>query len=157
MYAAISVGVIIIVMSIFFVYSSDQAKMRGQAFGKALEFLQEDLRKTYHSFDSKVSMFNQGNITKDDFLKFAEKHELEMEKIIIRYDNLQTPQPFIPAVKLFKLSAETQFEADKYIIEWIRTDDDTAHVRSVSSYDQSLQYEQAALLEFNLVQSQTNP
>jgi len=31
MYAAISVGVIIVAMSIFFVYSSDQAKMRGEA------------------------------------------------------------------------------------------------------------------------------
>ena len=157
MYAAISVGVIIIVMSIFFVYSSDQAKMRGQAFGKALEFLQEDLRKTYHSFDSKVSVFKQDDMNKDDFLKFAEKHEREMEKIILRYDNLQTPQPFKPAVELFKLSAETQFEADKYIIEWIRTGDDTAYVRSISSYDQSLQYEQAALLEFNLIQRQVNP
>ena len=140
---AVSVGVVIIALSMFFVYSSEQAKIRGEAFSKAIEFVQEDLRKTYHSFDSKVSMFNQGNITKDDFLKFAEKHELEMEKIILRYDNLQTPQQFTPAVKLFKLSAETQFEADKYIIEWIRTGDDTARIRSISSYDQSLQYEQA--------------
>ena len=38
MYAAIVVGVIIIGMSVFFVYSSDQAKQRGMAFGKALEF-----------------------------------------------------------------------------------------------------------------------
>ena len=154
---AVSVGIVIIALSVFFVYSSEQAKIRGEAFGKAIEFVQEDLRKTYHSFDSKVSMFNQGNITKDDFLKFAEKHELEMEKIILRYDNLQTPQPFAPAVKLFKLSAETQFEADKYIIEWIRTGDDTARIRSISSYDQSLQYEQAGLFEFNLVQRQANP
>tara|TARA_B100000378_G_scaffold110067_1_gene88276 strand:- start:35 stop:544 length:510 start_codon:yes stop_codon:yes gene_type:complete len=154
---AVSVGIVIIALSVFFVYSSEQAKIRGEAFSKAIEFVQEDLRKTYHSFDSKVSMFNQGNITKDDFLKFAEKHELEMEKIILRYDNLQTPQPFAPAVKLFKLSAETQFEADKYIIEWIRTGDDTARIRSVSAYDQSLQYEQAGLFEFNLVQRQANP
>ena len=157
MYATIVVGVLIVGMSIFFVYSSEQAKMRGQAFGKAIEFVQEDLRKTYHTFDSKVSMFNRGDISKIDFLKFAEKHKLEMEKIIVRYDNLQTPQPFIPAVKLFKLSAEAQFEADKYIIEWIRTDDDTARIRSVSSYEQSLQYEQAGLFEFNLVQRQANP
>ena len=156
-HVAVLVGVVIIVLSVFFVYSNDQAKIRGEAFSKAIEFVQEDLRKTYHSFDSKVSMFNQGNITKDDFLKFAEKHELEMEKIILRYDNLQTPQQFTPAVKLFKLSAETQFEADKYIIEWIRTGDDTARIRSVSAYDQSLQYEQAGLFEFNLVQRQANP
>ena len=157
MYAAISVGVIIVALSIFFVYSSDQAKERGKAFGKAVEFVQDDLRKLTHSFDSKVSMFKKGDISKGEFLEFADKHEREMEKIIFRYDNLQIPQPFVSAVELFKLSAETQFEADKYIIEWIKTDDDAARVRSVSSYDQSLQYEQAALLEFNLVQSQTNP
>ena len=157
MYATISVGVIIIALSMFFVYSSDQAKERGKAFGKAIEFLQEDLRKTYHSFDSKVSMFKQGDISKDDFLKFAEKHEHEMEKIVLRYDNLQTPQPFIPAVELFKLSAETEFEANKYVIEWIRTGDVTAQIRSDSLYQQSLQYEQSALSKFKLVQGQTNP
>ena len=157
MYAAIAVGVIIIGMSIFFVYSSEQAKMRGQAFGKAIEFLQDDLRKQTHMFDSKVSMFKQGDINKDEFLNFAEKHQNEMEKIILRYDNLQIPKVFVPAVDLFKLSAETQFEADKYIIEWIRTGDDTARIRSISSYDQSLQYEQAGLFEFNLIQRQVNP
>ena len=157
MYATISVGVIIIALSMFFVYSSDQAKERGKAFGKAIEFLQEDLRKTYHLFDSKVSMFKQGDINKDDFLKFAEKHEREMEKIILRYDNLQTPQLFIPSVELFKLSAETQFEADKYIIEWIRTGEDTAHIRSDSLLQQSFDYEMAALAKFKLAQGQTNP
>ena len=157
MYAAILVGVIIVAMSIFFVYSSDQAKMRGQSFGKALEFVQEDLRKQTHSFDAKVSMFKQGDINKDEFSGFAEKYENEMEKIILRYDNLQIPQPFVSAVELFKLSAETQFEADKYVMEWIRTGDKTAQIRSDAFYYQSFQYEQAALLEFNLVQSQTNP
>ena len=63
MYAAIAVGVIIIGMSIFFVYSSEQAKTRGQAFGKAIEFLQEDLRKQTHVFDSKVSMFKPVSYT----------------------------------------------------------------------------------------------
>jgi len=156
-YAAISVGVIIIGMSIFFVYSSEQAKMRGQAFGKAIEFVQEDIRKQTHMFDSKISMFKQGNINKDELLEFAEKHENEMEKIILRYDNLQTPKLFIPSVKLFKLSAETQLDSERYTIEWIKTGDDAAYIRSDSLWQQSLQYEQAALLEFNLVQRQANP
>ena len=93
MYAAILVGVIIVAMSIFFVYSSDQAKMRGEAFGKALEFIQEDLRKLTHSFDSKVSMFKQGDISKGEFLEFTEKHEhakwekLFYDIIICKYHN----------------------------------------------------------------------
>ena len=156
-YAAISVGVIIITLSMFFVYSSDQAKERGKAFGKAIEFLQEDLRKTYHSFDSKVSMFKQGDISKDDFLKFAEKHEHEMEKIILRYDNLQIPQSFVSSVELFKLSAETQLESDHYMIEWVRTGEDAAHIRSDSLLQQSFDYEMAALAKFKLAQGQTNP
>ena len=157
MYAAISVGIIIIGMSIFFVYSSEQAKMRGQSFGKAIEFVQEDLRKHTHTFDSKVSMFKRGDINKDEFLEFSEKHQNEIEKIILRYDNLQTPKLFIPAVELFKLSAETQLESEKYTIEWIKTGDDAAYVRSDSLWQQSVQYEQAALLEFNLIQRQVNP
>ena len=157
MYAAISVGVIIIALSMFFVYSGDQAKERGKAFGKAIEFVQDDLRKQTHLFDSKVSMFKQGDINKDEFLNFAEKHQNEMEKIILRYDNLQIPQPFVSAVELFKLSAETQLESDKYMIEWVSTSDDTTLIRSDQLLHQSFEYEQAALLEFNLVQSRANP
>ena len=157
MYAAIAVGVIIIGMSIFFVYSSEQAKMRGEAFGKALEFVQDDLRKLTHSFDSKVSMFKQGDISKGRFLEFADKHVREMGKIILRYDNLQIPQPFVSAIELFKLSAETQLESDKHMIEWVRTGDDTAHVRSDQLLHQSFQYEQAALYEFELQLRNANP
>ena len=157
MYAAISVGVIIVALSIFFVYSSDQAKERGKAFGKAVEFVQDDLRKLTHSFDSKVSMFKKGVINKGEFLEFADKHEREMEKIILRYDNLQIPQPFVSAIELFKLSAETQLESDKHMIEWVRTGDDTAHVRSDQLLHQSFQYEQAALYEFELQLRNANP
>jgi len=157
MYATITVGVIIIGMSIFFVYSSEQAKMRGQAFGKAIEFLQEDLRKQTHVFDSKVSMFKRGDIGNDEFLEFAKNHENEMMQIILRYDNLQVPKPFMPSMELFKLSAEAQLESDKYMIEWVRTGDDSAHVRSDSLLQQSFEYEQAALYEFQLVQSKANP
>ena len=157
MYAAISVGVIIVALSIFFVYSSDQAKERGKAFGKALEFVQEDLRNLTYSFDSKVSMFKKGDISKGEFVEFAEKHEREMKKIILRYDNLLIPQPFVPAVELFKLSAETQLESDTYMIEWVSTGDDTAHIRSDQLLHQSFEQEQAALYEFNLQQGKANP
>jgi len=157
MYAAIAVGVIIIGMSIFFVYSSEQAKMRGEAFGKALEFVQDDLRKQTHSFDSKVSMFKQGDISKDEFLELSGLHTAEMITIIVRYDNLQIPQPFVSAVKLFKLSAETQLESDKYMLEWVSTGDITAHVRSDQILHQSFQYEQAALYEFELQLRNANP
>ena len=49
LYATITVGVIIVALSIFFVYSSDQAKERGKAFGKAVEFVQDDFCLLYTS------------------------------------------------------------------------------------------------------------
>ena len=156
-YAAIAIGVIIVALSMFFVYSNDQAKERGKAFGKALEFIQDDLRKLTHSFDSKVSMFKQGDIDKEIFLEFAEKHEREMEKIILRYDNLQIPQTFVSSVELFKLSAETQLQSDHYMIEWVITSDEAALIRSDSLLQQSFEYEMAALSKFKLAQGQTNP
>ena len=157
MYAAILIGVIIVAMSIFFVYSSDQAKMRGEAFGKAIEFVQDDLRKLTHSFDSKVSMFKQGDISKGEFLILVEMREQELEKIILRYDNLQIPQSFVSSVDLFKLSAETQLESDHYMIEWVRTGEDTAHIRSDSLLQQSFDYEMAALAKFQSAKGQTSP
>jgi len=159
MYAAVLVGVIIVAMSIFFVYSSDQATERGKAFGKALEFIQDDLRNLTHSFDSKVSMFKQGDISKGEFLEFTEKHEREMEKIILRYNNLQIPQSFVSSVELFKLSAETQLQSDHYMIEWIRTGEKHKEmvIRSDSLLQQSFEYEMAALAKFKLAQGQTNP
>ena len=102
-------------------------------------------------------MFKKEVISKGEFLEFADKHEREMEKIILRYDNLQIPQPFVSAVELFKLSAETQLESDKHMIEWVRTGDDTAHVRSDQLLHQSFQYEQAALYEFELQLRNANP
>ena len=157
MYAAVSVGVIIVAMSIFFVYSSDQAKMRGVEFSRAIDALQKDLLIETHSFDSKVSMFKRGDMDYVEFLIFGERHKLKMEIIILRYDHLQIPQPFVSAVELFKLSAETQLESDKHMIEWVRTGDDTAHVRSDQLLHQSFQYEQAALYEFELQLRNANP
>ena len=60
-------------------------------------------------------------------------------------------------MELFKLSAEAQLESDKYMIEWVKTGDNSSHVRSDSLLQQSFEYEQAALYEFQLVQSKANP
>ena len=59
MYAAISVGILVVAMSIFFIYSSEQAKMRGQAFGKAMEFVQDDLRNKHMHSIQKCRCLNE--------------------------------------------------------------------------------------------------
>ena len=43
------------------------------------------------------------------------------------------------------------------MIEWVRTGDITAQIRSDVFLQQSFEYEQAALYEFNLQQRKANP
>ena len=103
-YAAILMGVVIVGFTIFLVYSGDQAKIRGEAFGKALEFIQDDLKKTTQTFHTNVSMFKEENMSKKEFFERTKIHEDALAKIILRYDGLQIPKSFAPAVELFKLS-----------------------------------------------------
>jgi len=156
-YAAIIVGILVVSSTIFFVYSNDQAKLRGQMFGNELKQIQDDLKKNTHSYDSKLSLFKEGNLDGEKFLEFAEKHKDEMSKIILRYDSLQIPNDFKTAVDLFKLSSETQLESDILIMEWVKTGNDAAHIRSDALLQEAFDYEMAALAEYKLVQVPINP
>lgn len=156
-YAAVVIGILIVSSTIFFVYSSDQAKIRGQIFGNELKQIQDDLKKNTHSYDSMISLFKEGNIDGEKFLEFAEKHKDEMNKIILRYDYLQIPNGFETAVELFKLSSETQLESDIQIMEWVKTGNDAAHIRSDILLQESFDYEMAALAEYKSAQVPVNP
>jgi len=156
-YGVILIGVAIVVFTIFLVYSGDQAKIRGEAFGKALEFIENDLRKTTHQFDASISMLKEGNIDKNDFFERAEIHQDVMTKIILRYDGLQIPKSFASAVKLFKLSSEAQLDSDIQMIECVLNNNDAACIRSDSLWQESFEYEMAALSKFKLAQGPVNP
>ena len=156
-YAAIIIGILVVSSTIFFVYSNDQAKLRGQMFGNELKQIQDDLKKNTHSYDTKLSLFKEGNLDKEKFLEFAEKHKDEMGKIILRYDSLQIPNGFQTAVDLFKLSSETQLESDIQIMEWVKTGNDAAHIRSDALLQESFDYEMAALAEYKSAQGPINP
>ena len=156
-YAAIIIGILVVSSTIFFVYSNDQAKLRGQMFGNELKQIQDDLKKNTHSYDTKLSLFKEGNLDKEKFLEFAEKHKDEMGKIILRYDSLQIPNGFQTAVDLFKLSSETQLESDIQIMEWVKTGNDAAHIRSDVLLQESFDYEMAALAEYKSAQGPINP
>ena len=156
-YAAIIIGILVVSSTIFFVYSNDQAKLRGQMFGNELKQIQDDLKKNTHSYDSNLSLFKEGNLDRKKFLEFAEKHKDEMGKIILRYDFLQIPNGFQTAVDLFKLSSETQLESDIQIMEWVKTGNDAAHIRSDVLLQESFDYEMAALAEYKLARGPINP
>jgi len=156
-YAAIVIGILIISSTIFFVYSNDQAKIRGQMFGNELKQIQDNVKKNTHLYDSNISLFKEGNLDREKFLEYAEKHKDEMGKIILLYDSLQIPNGFQTAVELFKLSSETQLESDIQMMEWVKTGNDAAHIRSDVLLQESFDYEMAALSEYKLAQGPINP
>ena len=156
-YAAAVIGILIISSAIFFVYSSDQTKIKGQMFGNELKQIQDDLKKNTHSYDTKLSLFKEGTLDKEKFLELAEKHKDEMSNIILRYDSLQIPNGFKTAVDLFKLSSETQLKSDIQIMEWVKTGNDAAHIRSDALLQESFDYEMAALAEYKSAQGPINP
>ena len=156
-YAVILIGVAIVVFTIFLVYSGDQTKIRGEAFGKALEFIQDDLKKTTQTFHTSVTMLKEENMSKKEFSERAKIHEDKMTKIILRYDGLLIPKSFVPAVELFKLSSEAQLASDLQMIECVLNNNNSACIRSDSLWQESFEYEMAALSKFKLAQGPLNP
>ena len=51
-------------------------------------------------------------------------------------------------MELLKISSETQLESDSQFIEWIKTGDKSAKVRSDTQFQESLEYEMLGLVEF---------
>ena len=72
-----------------------------------------------------------------------------MNDIISKYDTLQIPDAFSGAVKLFKLSTESQLESDIHLINWIEFDDESEKIRSNELLQQSFEYELGGLTLYN--------
>ena len=100
-------------------------------------------------FYSKVSMWEEDSISKADILQISESHIVKMNEIITKYADLQIPDTFSGAVKLFKLSTESQLESDIHLINWIEFGDQSEKIRSDELLQQSFEYELAGLKSYN--------
>lgn len=147
-YLAVSIGIIIVGLAIFFTYSADQAKIRGFNFGNNLQAIQDELKQVQTEFYSKKTMLDENTISKEEFLEFGDKHLQRMEDILVQYDGLAPPESFANSVELFKISTQKQIESDRYLIEWIRTNDTSNKVRSDLLLQESFENEMAALASF---------
>ena len=87
-YVAVIAGIIIIAISVFFVYSSDQAKNRGRIFGDQLQVIQDELKQTQDEFYSKKSLFDEGSFTREEFTHIGQEHIKKMNQILAKYDTL---------------------------------------------------------------------
>lgn len=148
-YLAIAVGIGIIALAIFFTYSADQAKNRGQYYGDSLRSIQEELKQTQTEFYSKKTMLDESTITIQDFVSFGSTHIQKMKEILAKYDTLSPPETFVKSTELFKASTQKQIESDESLIEWIATNDTSHKIRSDLLLQESFENEMAALASFN--------
>ena len=149
--AAIIIGIIV------YNYSAEQTRQKGFVFGVELEKIQNDVKELQTQFYSKKTQWEEGSITKEELFQYYEKHVEEFEKIITRYDKLDSPESFQSAVDLLKLSSESQLEGDKQFIEWVRTGEESFKVRSDSQIQQALEYEMTGLVEYYSAKTGIDP
>jgi len=148
-----AIGIIIIIAIIVYNYSAEQTKQKGFQFGNELAQIQQDVSELQTKFYSEKTKWDEGDITKEELLKYYEEHVDKFEDIISRYDNLSTPELFESSVKLFKISSETQLKSDIEYIKWITSGDELAKVRSDTQIQEAYEYENLGLVEFQLAKA----
>jgi hypothetical protein len=151
------VAVLIIGIVVSFYYTAEQTRIKGFTFGNELQSIQEDLKKIQTDYQSEFVMWEDGEISKDEFLEFSKMHISKMEELISRYDTLAPPEAFATSVELFKLSTQSQLEGDKETILFVQTGDEGARVRSDSLIKEAFEYELEALAKFNAAKTGIQP
>jgi len=151
------IAIVVIGLVIAYYYSAEQTRIKGFTFGNNLQRIQEDLKKIQIEFQSEITVLENGDISKDEFLEYSDMHISKMEELVFRYDALDPPEAFSSSVELFKLSTQSQLESDKEIIRWIQSGDMDAKIRSDSLMEESFGYEMAALAKFNAIKAGIDP
>ena len=129
-------------------YSFEQTKQKGLQFGIELEKIERDVSDLQIKFYSEKTRWTEEDISKKELLMYYEEHLEQFEMIISEYDNLTPPEIFKSSVALLKLSAETQLESDSQFIEWIKTGDESAKIRSDTQIQEAYEYQNLGLVEF---------
>ena len=142
------IAILIIGSIIAYNYSADQTKQKGFQFGVELEQIQKEIKELQTKFYSEKTRWEEGDISKEELLEFYEEHLKDFQEIISKYDKVSPPELFKSSVELLKISSETQLESDLQFIEWIKTGDESAKIRSDTQFQEALEYEMQGLVEF---------
>ena len=153
----VGIALVIVGSIIGYNYYIDQIKQKGLIFGNELEQIQDDVKKLQNNFYSKITQWEEGDITKEELLIELQSHVEDFKEIMSRYDRLDPPEPYTSSVELFKLSSQTQLESDIQYIQWLKTGEEAYKTRSDLQLKESFDYEMAALSEFNAAKAGLKP
>ena len=143
-----SIAILIIGSIVAYNYSIDTTKQKGLQFGNELNQIENNISDIQRDFYSEKTKWVEGDISKEELLKFYDIHIDNFKKEINNYDRLTPPELFESSVALLKMSAETQLESDLQFIEWIKTEDPSAKIRSDTLIQESYEYQNLGLVEF---------
>lgn len=149
----LTIAIIIIGAIAGYSYSVDQTKQKGLKFGNELQQIQEEVKQLQIEFNSKVTQYEEEDLSQDELLEYSKNHIEKLQSVILKYDDLVPPKSFASSVELFKLSTQAQLDSDREFTEWIKTKDDSHSIRSDSLLQESFEYEMMALGEFNAAKS----
>ena len=144
----LSIAILIIGSIIGYNYSIDITKQKGLQFGKELSQIEKDISDIQGKFYSEKTKWVEGDISKEQLLKFYKIHVNNFKETISKYDELTPPELFQSSVVLLKISAETQLESDLQFIEWIKTEDEASKIRSDALIQEAYEYQNLGLVEF---------
>ena len=144
----LSIAIVIIGSIIAYNYSADITKQKGLQFGNELSQIENNVSDMQGKFYSEKTKWAEGDISKEELLKFYEIHVKNFKEIISDYDKLTPPELFESSVVLLKMSSETQLESDLQFIEWIKTGDEKAKIRSDTLIQEAYEYQNLGLVEF---------
>ena len=144
----ITIAILIIGSIIGYNYSVDITKQKGLQFGNELNQIENNISNIQEKFYSEKIKWVEGDISKIELLEFYEIHVDDFKKNISKYDELTPPELFKSSVALLKISAETQLESDLQFIQWIKTGDESAKIRSDALFQESYEYQNLGLVEF---------
>ena len=144
----LSIAILIIGSIIAYNYSTDITKQKGLQFGNELSQIESSISDIQGKFYSEKTKWIEGDISKEELLKFYEMHINNFRETISKYDGLTPPELFQSSVALLKISAETQLESDLQFIEWVKTGDESAKIRSDTLFQESYEYQNLGLVEF---------
>lgn len=153
----VSILVILLCSLIGYSYYIEQINQKGFVFGNELQQIQEEVKEIQTKFYSKLTQWEEGDISKEELIEYLEEHTVKFEDIIEKYDSLTPPDPYKPALDLFRLSSQSQLESDREYIKWLKSGEESARIRSDLQLKESYEYEMAALAEFNAVKSGQKP
>ena len=143
-----AIAILIIGSIIAYNYSTDITKQKGLQFGNELSQIESSISDIQGKFYSEKTKWIEGDISKEELLKFYEIHVNNFRETISKYDGLTPPELFQSSVALLKISAETQLESDLQFIEWVKTGDESAKIRSDTLFQESYEYQNLGLVEF---------